>query len=168
VLGASGGVGTAMVQLAKHFGADVTGVTSTGNLDLVASLGADRVIDYIREDYRQSGNTYDVIADTVGATSFAHCKAALNDNGRLLAVAGGLPDLLAALRTRMTSGRKVIAGPAGERPEDVRQLAELAKSGVLRPVIDRRYDFAQMRAAHAYVETGRKRGSVVVSVPQEG
>ena len=168
VLGASGGVGTAMVQLAKHFGADVTGVTSTGNLDLVASLGADRVIDYIREDYRQSGNTYDVIADTVGATSFAHCKAALNDNGRLLAVAGGLPDLLAALRTLMTSGRKVIAGPAGERPEDVRQLAELAKSGVLRPVIDRRYDFAQMRAAHAYVETGRKRGSVVVSVPQEG
>ena len=164
VIGASGAVGTAMVQLAKHFGAHVTGVTSTGNLELVRSLGADRVIDYTKEDFVRSGETYDVIADTVGATSFARCKAALKDEGKLLAIAGGLPDLFAALRTLMTSGRKVIAGPAEERPADVRQLAELAKAGVLRPVIDRRYDFAQMREAHAYVETRRKRGSVVVRV----
>ena len=168
VIGASGGVGTAMVQLARHFGARVTGVTSTGNLDLVASLGADRVIDYSQDDFRRSGDTYDVIADTVGATSFAHCKAALNDKGRLLAIAGGLPDILAALRTATTSGRRVIAGPAGERPEDVRQLAELARAGMLRPVIDRRYEFAEMRGAHAYVESGRKRGSVVVRVAREG
>jgi NADPH:quinone reductase-like Zn-dependent oxidoreductase len=168
VIGASGAVGTAMVQLAKHFGAEVTGVTSTGNLDLVRSLGAGRVIDYTKKDFAKRGETYDIIADTVGATSFAHCKAALKDGGKLLAIAGGLPDILAALRTRMTGGRKVIAGPADERPEDVRQLAELAEAGVLRPVIDRRYDFAQMAEAHAYVETGRKRGSVVVSVGHEG
>jgi NADPH:quinone reductase-like Zn-dependent oxidoreductase len=105
-----------------------------------------------------------VIADTVGGTSFAYCKSALKDKGKLLAIAGGFPDILAAMRTLTTSGRKVIAGPAEERPGDVRQLAELARASVLRPVIDRRYDFAQMREAHAYVETGRKRGSVVVRV----
>jgi NADPH:quinone reductase-like Zn-dependent oxidoreductase len=164
VIGASGAVGTALVQLAKHFGAHVTGVTSTGNLELVRSLGADHVIDYTKEDSLRSGETYDVIADTVGATSFAHCKSALNDKGKLLAIAGGFPDMLAALWTLRTSGRRVIAGPAEERPADVRQLAELARASVLRPVIDRRYDFAQMREAHAYVETRRKRGSVVVRV----
>jgi NADPH:quinone reductase-like Zn-dependent oxidoreductase len=166
VIGPSGGVGTAMVQLAKHFGAEVTGVTSARNLDLVKSLGADRVIDYAKEDFASRGDTYDVIADTVGATSFGQCKAALGDTGKLLAIAGGLPDFLAAIGTQMTAGRKVITGPAEERPEYVRQLAELAKARVLRPVIDRRYEFAQMREAHAYVETRRKRGSVVVSVAQ--
>ncbi len=168
VIGASGGVGTALVQLAKHFGTEVTGVTSTTNLELVTSLGADRVIDYTKEDFTKSGETYDIIADTVGATSFARCKRALKDQGRLLAIAGGLPDMLAALWVPMTSSKRVIVGPADERPEDVRQLAELAKGGVLRPVIDRRYDFAQMAEAHAYVETGRKRGNVVVSVGHEG
>jgi NADPH:quinone reductase-like Zn-dependent oxidoreductase len=167
VVGASGGVGTAMVQLAKHLGAEVTGMTSTGNLDLVRSLGADRVIDYSKDNFASRGETYDIIADTVGATTFGECRAALKDTGKLLAIAGGWPDILAAIRTRMTAGRKVIAGPAEERPEYVRQLADLAKTGVLRPVIDRRYDFAKMQEAHAYVETRRKRGSVVVSVPQE-
>ncbi len=168
VIGASGGVGTALVQLARHFGAEVTGVTSTANLELVAALGAGRVIDYTKEDFTGSGETYDIIADAAGATSFARCKRALKDKGRLLAIAGGLPDMLAALWTPMTSGKRAIAGPAEERPEDVRQLAGLAKSGVLRPVIDRRYDFARMAEAHAYVETGRKRGSVVVRVGHEG
>ena len=168
VIGASGAVGTALVQLGKHFGAHVTGVTSTGNVELVRSLGAERVIDYTKEDFVRSGETYDVIADTVSATSFARCKSALSDKGKLLAIAGGLPDMLAALRTLSTSGRKVIAGPAEERPADVLRLAELARAGVLRPVIDRRYDFAQMREAHAYVETRRKRGSVVVRVGHQG
>ncbi len=168
IIGASGGVGTALVQLAKQFGAEVTGVTSTTNLELVVSLGADRVIDYTKEHFTNSGKTYDIIADTVGETSFIRCKHALKHEGRLLAIAGGLPDMLAALWAPMTSGRRVIAGPADERPEDVRQLAELAKTGVLRPVIDRRYDFTQMAEAHAYVETRRKKGSVVVSVGHEG
>ncbi len=164
VIGASGGVGSALVQLAKHFGAEVTGVTSTTNLELVGSLGADRVIDYTKEDFTKSRATYDIIADTVGETSFARCKHALRDKGRLLVIAGGLPDMLSALWAPITSSKRVIAGPAEERPEDVQQLAALAKAGVLRPLIDRRYDFAQMAEAHAYVETRRKRGSVVVSV----
>ena len=167
VIGASGGVGAALVQLARHFGAEVTGVTSTTNLELVASLGAGRVIDYTKEDFTKSGETYDIIADTVGATSFARCKSALKDKGRLLAIAGGLLDMLASLWVPLTGSKKVVAGPADERPEDVRQLAELAKAGVLRPVIDRRYDFSQMAEAHAYVETRRKRGSVVVRVEHE-
>lgn len=164
VIGASGGVGTAVVQLAKHFGAEVTGVTSGTNLDLVMSLGADAAIDYTREDFTARNETYDVIADTVTATSFARCKDALRENGRLLVIAGGMPDLLASLWVPLTGSRKVIAGPAEERPEDVQRLADLAESGALKPVIDRRYSFTQMAEAHAYVATGRKRGSVVVSM----
>lgn len=164
VIGASGSVGTALVQLAAHFGADVTGVTSTANLGLVASLGAHKVIDYTQEDAIGGGETYDIIADTVGATPFARCERALKEGGRLLAIAGTLPDMIAGLWVPLRSTKRVIAGPAAERPETVRHLAELATAGALRPVIDRRYDFAQMAEAHAYVETRRKRGSVVVSV----
>ncbi len=164
VIGASGGVGTAMVQLASHAGAEVTGVTSRANFDLVMALGAGRAIDYTQEDFTAQSETYDIIADTVGATSFARCKHALRENGRLLAIAGGLPDMLAMLWAPLTGSKRVIAGPAEERPDDVRQLADLAKAGVLKPVIDRRYEFADMAEAHAYVETGRKRGSVVVRV----
>jgi NADPH:quinone reductase-like Zn-dependent oxidoreductase len=164
VVGASGGVGTAMVQLARHFGAEVTGVTSTTNLELVASLGANRVIDYTKQDFAAEGDTYDMIADVVGATSFARCKHVLKENGRLLAIAGGIPDLVAMLWAPLTGSKKVIAGPAAERTEYFRHIAELANAGLLRPIIDRRYDFAQMTEAHAYVETGRKKGSVVVRV----
>ncbi len=167
VVGASGGVGTAMVQLAKHFGADVTGVTSTANLGLVTSLGADRVIDYTKEDFTRGVEAYDIIADVVGSTSFARCKHVLKHSGRLLAIAGGIPDLVATLWVPLTGSKKVIAGPAEERPEYFRQLAELAKAGVLQPVIDRCYDFAQMAEAHAYVETGRKKGSVIVMVKHD-
>ena len=167
IIGASGGVGTALVQLAKHFGAEVTGVTSTTNIELASSLGADRVIDYTKEDFTSGTATYDIIADAVGATTFAKCKGVLKDKGRLLAIAGGMPDMLSALWAPITSGKRVIVGPAEERPEDVQQLADLAMSGALRPVIDRCYDFAQMREAHAYVETGRKRGSVVVKVQHD-
>ena len=167
IIGASGGVGTALVQLAKHFGAEVTGVTSTTNIELASSLGADRVIDYTKEDFTSGTATYDIIADAVGATTFAKCKGVLKDKGRLLAITGGMPDMLSALWAPITSGKRVIVGPAEERPEDVQQLASLATSGSLRPVIDRYYDFAQMREAHAYVETGRKRGSVVVKVQHD-
>ena len=164
VIGASGGVGTAMVQLAKHNGADVTGVTSTKNLTLVTSLGADRVIDYTKHDFTRRGETYDIVVDTVGGTSFARCRPVLRDKGRLLAVAAGMPEMLAALWSPLTGSRRVIAGPAAERIEDLPEMAALAETGALKPVIDRRYGFAQMAEAHAYVETGRKRGSVVVSV----
>lgn len=164
VVGASGNVGSALIQLARHFGAEVTGVTSTANLELVASLGAHRVIDYTRQDYAAGGESYDVIADTVGATSFGRCKHALKDKGRLLSIAGGLQDMLATVWTRIAGGRRVIAGQAEELPENVGKIAEMARAGTLKPVIDRRYDFAQMAEAHGYVATGRKRGSVVVAM----
>jgi NADPH:quinone reductase-like Zn-dependent oxidoreductase len=166
VIGASGAVGASIVQLAKHFGAHVTGVTSTANLQLVSSLGADKVIDYTREDFTRMSGMYDIIADTVAATSYARCKHVLKKNGRLLAFAGGVAELLAPLWVPMTGSKRVVAGPAAERPEYVRQLAELARTGVIRPVIDRQYEFARMAEAHAYVETGRKRGSVVVRLEQ--
>lgn len=164
VIGASGNVGSALVQLARHSGAEVTGVTSTANLELVASLGAHRVIDYTRQDYSAAGGTYDVIADAVGATSFRRCKPLLNDRGRLLAIAGGIPDWWAAFWTGIAGRQRVIAGPAGELPETVRRIAELAAAGALKPVIDRRYEFDRMAEAYRYVDTGRKRGSVVVIV----
>lgn len=160
VIGASGAVGSAMVQLATHMGAIVTGVTSTRNVALVRSLGARDVIDYTKQDFLAAGRTYDVVADTVGASSFAKCRPVLAEHGRYLAIAGGLGDLF----VRGSGTKKSIAGPASERPEDIRELARLADIGVLKPVVDRVYGFAQMAEAHAYVETGRKRGSVVVSV----
>lgn len=168
VIGASGGVGTAMVQLAKHHGAEVTGVTSTHNLALVASLGADRMIDYTKDDFTARRETYDIVVDTVGRTPFARCRPVLEDKGRLLAVAAGMPEMLAALWSPLTGSRRVIAGPAAERVSDLAEMAALAEDGVLKPVIDRRYRFAQMAEAHAYVETGRKRGSVVVTVEPAG
>lgn len=162
--GASGGVGTAAVQLAKHFGAVVTGVCSTANVELVRSLGADHVIDYTKEDFTKNGETYDVIVDTVGTAPFSRAKRSLADRGRLLLVLATLPDLLTAPWLSMTTKKKVIAGQASERPEDLRLLAELAEAGELRSVIDRRYPFAQIAEAHRYVDTGRKRGAVVITV----
>lgn len=164
VVGASGAVGTMLVQLAAQIGAQVTGVTSTANLALVSSLGAHSVIDYTRESTTETTERYDVIADTIGATSYARSKHMLKRNGRLLAIAGGLPDFLAVVWVPMTSNNRVIAGPAQEPPGHVRQLAELAADEKIRPVIDRRYEFTQIAEAHAYVDTGRKRGSVVVSL----
>jgi len=167
VIGASGAVGTAMVQLGRHFGARVTGVTSTANMELVRGLGADAVIDYTKDDFTRRAEKYDVIADTVGATSYLRCRHTLEANGRLMPIAGGVPDLLSALWVPMTGKRRVIAGPAAEKPAYIAQLAELARSGAIRPVIDRRYTFDQMADAHAYVATGRKRGSAVVQVATE-
>jgi NADPH:quinone reductase-like Zn-dependent oxidoreductase len=162
--GASGGVGTAAVQLAKHFGADVTGVCSTANVGLVRSLGADYVIDYTKEDFTKKGEAYDVIVDTVGTAPFSRSKVSLKEGGRLLQVLGSLPDLLQIPWASMTSSKKVIAGPAAERAEDLRFLAQLAETGEFKPVIDRRYPFEQITEAHRYVDTGRKRGNVVITL----
>ena len=164
VNGASGGVGTAAVQLAKHFGADVTGVCSTANVELVRSLGASHVIDYTKEDFTQNGETYDVIVDTVGTAPFSRSKASLKERGRLLMVLGGLPDMLLIPWVSMTSSKKVIAGPAAGRAEDLRFLAGLAEAGEFKPVIDRRYPLEQIAEAHRYVDTGRKKGNVVITL----
>jgi NADPH:quinone reductase-like Zn-dependent oxidoreductase len=162
--GASGGVGTAAVQLAKHFGADVTGVCSAANAELVRSLGADHVIDYTREDFTATGETYDIIVDTAGTAPFSRSKGSLKERGRLLLVLGELPDLLGVPWVSMTSSKKVIAGPAAGRAEDLRFLAELAEAGAFKPVIDRRYPFAQIAEAHRYVDTRHKRGNVVITL----
>jgi NADPH:quinone reductase-like Zn-dependent oxidoreductase len=163
VNGASGAVGTMAVQLGKHLGAEVTGVCSSANLDLVRSLGADRVVDYTADDFLRDGVRYDVIMDTVGNAPFSRARSSLAADGRFLMVAGNLPQLLAA-----GFHRQVVSATASESDlmtaENYRFLLELADAGKLRPVIDRTYPLERIAEAHAYVDTGRKRGSVVVTV----
>ena len=164
VVGASGGVGTAAVQIARYFGAHVTGVTSTGNVALVRSIGAAHVIDYKREDFAAGDSTWDVILDTTGTTSFARCERVLNPGGRLVIVQGTLADAMGLTKAPKASGKSVIATLPTITAADIAFLGELAASGALRPVIDRSYPLERAAEAHAYVDTGRKRGSVVLSV----
>lgn len=164
VNGASGAVGSAAVQLARHYGAEVTGVCSGANVALVESLGAAQVIDYTREDFMLSGKTYDVIVDTAGTAPWARSQRALKPGGRLLLVLGSLADMLRAPWLALTGNKKIIAGPAAERAEDVRLLAALAEAGTFKPVIDRCFAFEQMVEAHRYVDAGHKRGSVVITL----
>jgi NADPH:quinone reductase-like Zn-dependent oxidoreductase len=164
VNGASGGVGTAAVQLARYFGAEVTGICSAANAELVLSLGAARVIDYTVEDFPRNGETYDVIVDTVGNAPFSRSRGSLAEGGRLLMVLGSLGEILASPWAALTGSRRIVAGPAAERPEDVRFLAGLAASGAFRAVIDRDFPLERIVDAHRYVDTGRKRGSVIVTL----
>jgi NADPH:quinone reductase-like Zn-dependent oxidoreductase len=165
VNGASGGVGTYAVQIAKYYGAEVTGVCSTGNVELVKSLGADRVIDYTREDFTERGETYDLIVDTVcGRVSYPRCKGSLKPNGIYLAVAGGLPEAVHMLWTSLTGGRKVVIGSAPEGKADLLFLKELVETGKIKPVIDRCYPLEQTAEAHRYVDQGHKKGNVVITV----
>ena len=165
IIGASGCTGAYAVQLARFYEAEVTGVCSTANLELVKSLGADKVIDYTQEDFTQNGETYDVILDMVaGKASFARYKGSLKPNGLYLAGAGGLKEFAQMAWTSLTGGKKVIAGMAPDRREDLVFLKELLEAGKLKPVIDRRYPLEQTAEAHRYADTGRKRGSVVITV----
>ena len=161
--GAGGGIGRFAVQLAKESGADVTGVDRTGKLELLRSIGADRVIDYTREDFTQGGATYDVIFDVVGTSSFPDCVAALHEEGYYLL---GNPKLSTRVRGKWTSTfsrKKVIFGAARQRAEDLVVLRELIEAGKVRSVIDRRYSLDQVPEAHRYVETGLARGTVAIS-----
>jgi NADPH:quinone reductase-like Zn-dependent oxidoreductase len=167
VNGASGGVGVYAVQLAKYYGAEVTGVCSTANLELVKSLGADKVIDYTIQNFTQNGETYDVIVDMVVAkTSFSRCKNSLKPKGLYLSVAGGLREMGQMLWTSLKGGKKVIFGSPAECKEDLVFIKELVEAGKLKPVIDRRYPLEQTAEAHRYVETGHKKGSVVITVEE--
>jgi NADPH:quinone reductase-like Zn-dependent oxidoreductase len=161
--GASGGVGTAAVQIAKHLGAHVTAITSGRNAELVQGLGADRVIDYTQQDFRMLGERWDVVMETVGNVTLENAHHTLSPGGRLLLVVGTLADLFKHGKARKL-GVKLIAGPAPERPEDLRTLADLAARGVYGAVVDRSYPFEEIVEAHRYVDTGRKRGSVVIAV----
>jgi NADPH:quinone reductase-like Zn-dependent oxidoreductase len=131
---------------------------------LIRSLGANHVIDYTKEDFTQNGETYDLIVDTVGTAPFSHSKASLKEGGRLLMVLGGLPDMLQIPWVSITSSKKIIAGAATGRAEDLRFLAGLAEAGKFKPVIDRRYPFERIAEAHSYVDTGRKKGNVVITL----
>jgi NADPH:quinone reductase-like Zn-dependent oxidoreductase len=164
VYGASGAIGTAGVQLAKYFGADVTAVCNTKNLELVKSLGADRVIDYTREDFTGNGQTYDVILDAVGKLSFRRSRASLNPVGIFLPT-DGLANLIWAQLTRRTRGKKVLFQiPPRQTKQDVLFLKELVEGGKYRPVIDRRYPLEDVVEATRYVETEQKTGNVVLIV----
>jgi NADPH:quinone reductase-like Zn-dependent oxidoreductase len=164
VNGASGGVGVYAVQLGKYYGAEVTGVCSTANLELVKSLGADKVIDYTEQDFTQNGETYDVIVYSSNQNSFSRCKNSLKPKGLYLAVAGGLREMGQMLWTSLKGGKKVIFGSPAECKEDLVFIKELVEAGKLKPVIDRRYPLEQTAEAHRYVETGHKKGSVVITV----
>jgi NADPH:quinone reductase-like Zn-dependent oxidoreductase len=165
--GASGGVGTYAVQLAKYYGVEVTGVCSTANLELVKSLGADKVIDYTKADFRTDRETYDVILDTVvGRISFSGCKSSLKPNGLYLAVAGGPKEFLQMAWTSIIGGRKVLAGTPVEGKKDLLFLKDLVEAGKLKAVVDRCYPIEQTADAHRYVDKGRKRGNVAITVTQ--
>lgn len=164
VVGASGAVGSAAVQLACHLGAEVTAVCSTRNQELVRFLGAHQVIDYTRDDFTRDGQTYDVILDAVGTAPFARSRASLRPGGRLLLVVAGLPALMLSGWQTLTTDKRVIAGPASVKPGDLAHLAELADAGAFRPVVDRCYPFEQIPEAHRYVDSGHKRGNVVITL----
>lgn len=164
IYGASGSVGAFAVQLARHFGAAVTGVCSTANLALVKSLGADQVIDYTQEDFAQNGETYDVIFDTVGKASFADCLRSLKPDGAYLQAVSAPGISLRMQWAALTSRKRMVGGGPPPRAEDLVFLQELVETGQLKPVIDRCYPLEQMVEAHRYVDTGRKRGNVVITV----
>lgn len=164
VIGASGALGSAAVQIAKCTGTHVTGVCSTDNVDLVRAIGADRVIDYKHDDYRRAGETYDVVFDAVGDLTVPSGVALLKDGGRLLLLVADLPDMLRALVGKRDGATRVFAGPAKETREHLVALRAMAEAGWYRPLIDQIFPLDRIAEAHARVETGRKRGSVVVTI----
>ena len=164
IVGAGGSIGTFAVQLAKHFGAEVTGVDSTGKLDMLRSIGADHVIDFTREDFTRSGETYDVIFDVIGKSSFSPSVRSLKPNGRYLLANPGLAHMLQGRLTSLGSGRTAVFGPASQTIENLTFLKGLIEAGKLTSVIDRRYPLEQTAEAHAYADTGNKKGNIVITV----
>lgn len=164
VNGASGSVGSAVVQLAKGLGAEVTAVCSSPNRERVKALGADHVVDYTQTNLLSIAGTYDLIMDTVGNLNYSQTQHLLAPGGRLLLAVATLPDMLSIPRIHLTRPHRVIAGPAVERAEDIRQLADRVQKGEYSAVIDRLYAFEAIVEAHQYLDTGRKRGDVILQV----
>ena len=164
IIGASGSIGSAGVQLAKHFGATVTAVCSGANVEMVKSLGADKVIDYTREDFTKNAETYDLIFDIVGATTFDRCQDSLKPQGVFLQNIMGLTAMVPILWTSIAGGKKLKGGVALENLERMNFIVELAATGKLKPVIDRSYPLEQIAEAFKYVEQGHKKGNVVITV----
>lgn len=165
IVGAAGAIGSAAVQIARHFGADVTGVCSTANVDRVRSIGAQRVVDYTKEDFTQNGETYDIILDATGSAPLSRCERSLKSGGRLLVVlSSSLWQAIGMARPAKHSGKKVITGVATVSSENLSFLGRLAEAGEFKPVIDSIYPWERAAEAHARVDTGRKNGSVVLTV----
>jgi NADPH:quinone reductase-like Zn-dependent oxidoreductase len=162
--GAAGSIGTFAVQLAKYFGAEVTGVCSTKNIELVKSLGADNVVDYTKEDFAKTGYTYDIIFDTVGKSSFAHCRKALKTKGKYISTVMTFKLILQSLMPKLGNKKKVIFAMSLNKTEALNFIRTLIEEGKLKTIIDRQYPLEELREAHAYVENGHKKGNVIISV----
>jgi NADPH:quinone reductase-like Zn-dependent oxidoreductase len=162
--GAGGSIGTFAVQLAKYYGAEVTAVDSTGKLDMLRSIGADHVVDFTQEDFTKSGQAYDVIFDVVGKSSFSGSIRSLKQNGRYLMANPGLSQMVRGRWTSGISDKEVISGSVSYNTENLVTLKELIEAGKIKTVIDRRYPLEQTAEAHRYVETGNKKGNVVITV----
>lgn len=162
--GASGGIGSNAVQLAKHYGAEVTGVCSTPRVDLVRALGADHVIDYTIEDFTQNGRTYDVIFDVLGKSSFSQCKNSLSENGVYLLASFKTPQLWQMLTTPMRSGKKVICALSSETRADLLHIKELVEAGKIKSIVDKCFPQEETAKAHRYLESGRRTGHVAITL----
>ena len=162
--GASGSIGTFAVQLAKYFGAEVTGVCSAKNIALVTSLGADTVVDYTKEDFTKREDPYDIIFDTVGKSSFAHCRRALTSNGKYVVTVMTLRSVIQSFLTKLRNGRKVVFAMSLNKVEALRYIRTLIEEGTLKTIIDKQFPFEELPEAHAYVEEGHKKGNVVIHV----
>ena len=167
--GASGSVGAAAVQVARYFGAEVTGVCSTANIEMVKSLGAENVIDYLKEDLTNTGQTFDIIFDAVGKTTFPRCKGSLRQKGIFLEAGIGFGIFPHILWTSMFNGKKAKIAATGlrspqERTKDLIFLKKLMEEGKIKPVIDRRYPLEDIAEAHEYVDKGHKKGNVVITL----
>ena len=162
--GASGGIGTFSVQIAKSFGAEVTGVCSTRNLELVKSIGADEVIDYTKEDFTKTGQSYDLIFDVVAKSSFSKCKNSLKPEGIYVTTAFGLRPILRKFWTSMTSSKKMIPYLMKPNKEDLIFVRDLIEAGKVTSVIDRRYPLNKIAEAHRYIEKGHARGKVIITM----
>jgi NADPH:quinone reductase-like Zn-dependent oxidoreductase len=169
VIGASGSVGSAAVQLSKYFGAEVTGVCSTTSAELVKSIGADKVIDYTKEDFTKSGESYDIIFDLVGKTTFSQCKNSLKQNGKFLQAGITLGVFPSVMWTALFSNKKSMIMATGLRPpeertKDLNIITELVESGKIEPIIDKIFSLEKIAEAHHYVDKGHKKGNVVIKV----
>ncbi len=164
IYGASGAVGTAAIQIAKNYGVEVTAVCSSGNFDLVNSLGAEYVIDYNKQNFTMRKDTYDVIYETVGKVPFSDCIKVIKPKGTVIIGSGGISDMLNGVFKKITRGINFVSGVSAEDPEDLKFVSELTVKGNYRPVIDKLYPLEETVMAHKYAESGHKRGNIVIKV----
>ncbi|MCI0555865.1 MAG: NAD(P)-dependent alcohol dehydrogenase [Anaerolineae bacterium] len=160
--GASGGIGSYAVQLAKHYGAEVTGVCGTPRVALVKALGADHVMDYTQEEFTQNGKTYDVIFDVLSKSSFSRCQNSLTENGIYLLASFKTPQLWQMLATSIRGRKKVICALSSETPADLLHIKELVEAGKIKTIVDKRFPLEQTAEAHRYMEAGQRAGNVVI------